>query len=350
MDYRSTSHSLRELPLEENTPELEAQTLSSLTTHGQAIQVTVGLTTNTPTTVDQDIAHATNTPSADALYGPEITTSYGHYMTIDDGAGHSIPVPFSNHYHYGGGDDESDDDDYLPDYDDNSDSAEDDSEEVTRQTPSSQHSHNTQMTAHDELEFQNRVYGYNHSEGSTNLNLIQICTICGQINTSDGTRTNNDHAPGSCTAPTMAVVQAEDQYDDVLMEDAEFLTLIDDDDYNESGDKSEKSDDADEADFMCTICSRRIANICFTPCSHFFCTSCALGIWWSTVGNQHHWPTSIPCPLCRGDVEDVIDEGGVVVDLLWWVLLISPRAQERALAEDVTMIIGAHAVALVTNL
>lgn len=345
MDYRSTSSSSRELPIEENNSELEIQTLSSLTTRGPANRATVGMTIRTPTTVAQDIAYASNTPSANALYGPEITTTYGHYMTITDGAGHSIPVPFSNHYHYGGEDDESDDDDYLPDYD-NDDSADDESEEVERQPPSS---------AQEDLEFQNRVYGDNHPAASANLNLIGICTICGKINTSDGTRTNNDHAPGSCTAPTtMAVVQVADDYDhdddDILMGDAEFFTLIDDEDYNEPGDKSETSDNADDAHLMCTICSRRIAAICFTPCSHFFCASCALAIWWGAVRNQHHWPTAISCPLCRGEVEDVIDEDGVMVDLLWWVLLISPRAQERALAEDVSMIIGAHVLALIQHL
>ncbi|KAH0602977.1 uncharacterized protein H6S33_007981 [Morchella sextelata] len=337
--------SLRAVHLEDNNLGLEIQTLSPTTTHGQATQVTAD--TNIQTTVDQDIVH-TNTPSADAPTGNQNTTSSAHCMAIRFGGSHSIPVPFSNHDHAGGEGDESDDDDDLPDYDDSDSQSTDDESEVPRQA--SLHHQNIEMTAQQEVEFLNRIFG-DLPEGSTNLNSIGICANCGRINATDGTPINHDHAPGSCTANPINDVQAEDEDEDEDEDEVDFYEVTDSQDYTEPGDESDESDtEEDETRLVCSICSRRLALICFTPCTHFFCTSCALGIWWSGVRYPHHWPLSMPCPLCRDVVEDVIDEGGVVIDLLWWVLLVSERAQERAMIEDVGMIISAHAQALVRNM
>ncbi|KAI5839722.1 hypothetical protein DFP73DRAFT_529870 [Morchella snyderi] len=318
------------------------------------------------TTALQDTMHTT-APSTGGSPSTQDGTPQALCTTTTFGGSHSTPVASG-----GGGDSDGDNDGdvELPDHSDpsNSDATGSDSEDDSDEDGGSPHicigcclhTRGVQHTIQQEVDLLNEMFE-EYPVGSRHRRHAGICTNCGRITTTDGTAPNNNHNPGECAPAATSDIEdhlddEQDESDDGDEEEEEeeddtAMTDLDSHDYAEPCHESEASDaEPDDTRLVCTICARRLAVICLTPCSHFFCTSCVLNIWWSGVRYPHHWPLFLPCPICRHAVEDVIDEGGVVIDLLWWVLLVSRRAQQRAMLEDPDMIVSAHAQALVRNM
>ncbi|KAH0602976.1 uncharacterized protein H6S33_007980 [Morchella sextelata] len=69
---------------------------------------------------------------------------------------------------------------------------------------------------------------------------------------------------------------------------------------------------ADDA-AACQVCTRRRAIVRFVKCTHGLCVACMKGTWWGRINRERHWPTVLPCGLCRAEVDRVrVLEGGVL--------------------------------------
>ncbi|RPB10652.1 hypothetical protein P167DRAFT_546963 [Morchella conica CCBAS932] len=65
---------------------------------------------------------------------------------------------------------------------------------------------------------------------------------------------------------------------------------------------SDASDCSAEDPAVCQVCTRRKAIVRFVGCTHGLCVSCMKGTWWGRINRERHWPTIVPCGLCRAEI------------------------------------------------